>query len=385
MSWQSFIQTQLEQRKQNFAWRERRCIDGADGRELNYQGKYYLNFASNDYLGLSQHPDVVAAWQQGASQYGVGSGGSGHVTGFTKAHYSLENELAEWLGYPKALLFVSGFAANQAVITTLMAQSDRILADKLSHASILEAAMHSGAYLRRFQHNHIESLEKHISQSSSGKTLVITEGIFSMDGDSAPLEQLQRVAKQHQAWLMVDDAHGIGVRGSQGRGSCDEDGIKPEILIVAFGKAFGLSGAAVLCDEATADFFIQAARHLIYSTSMPPAQAVALSEALKQVKQADIERNQLKHNIDYFRRNINLTDMRLTQSNTAIQPLIVGENDKSLHLAHFLREKGIWVQAIRPPTVPPKSARLRVTLSAAHQQQDIDRLLEALHDFAYIS
>ncbi|HBO21758.1 MAG TPA: 8-amino-7-oxononanoate synthase [Providencia sp.] len=385
MSWQLFIQTQLEQRKQNFAWRERRCIDGANGRELNYQGKHYLNFASNDYLGLSHHPDVVTAWQQGAEQYGVGSGGSGHITGYTKAHYDLEKELAEWLGYPKALLFISGFAANQAVITALMSQGDRILADKLSHASILDAAMHSGANLRRFQHNSVESLEKHLAQTTSGKTLVITEGVFSMDGDGAPLEQLQQVAKQHQVWLMVDDAHGIGIRGSQGRGSCDAEGIKPEILVVTFGKAFGLSGAAVLCDENTADFFIQTARHLIYSTSMPPAQAVALAEAVKQVKQADVAREQLRHNIDYFRHNINVPDMQLASSMTAIQPLIIGDNDKSLQLANFLREKGIWVQAIRPPTVPPNSARLRITLSAAHQQHDIERLLEAMHDFVFIS
>lgn len=381
MSWQAFIQSQLALRKQESAWRKRTCIDFSTGREVQVNGKNYLNFSGNDYLGLSHHPKVVEAWQQGAALYGVGSGGSGHVTGFTQAHYALENDLSEWLDYPRALLFISGFAANQAVITALMAQGDRILADKLSHASILEASILSSANLRRFTHNSPITLQKLLTNPSEGKTLVITEGVFSMDGDSAPLDDLHQLARANNAWFMVDDAHGIGVRGREGRGSCDVYGVKPELLIVTFGKAFGLSGAAVLCDEQTADYFIQAARHLIYSTSMPPAQAVALSGALKQIRQADDARAQLNHNIAYFRKNIQLDDLRLASSETAIQPLIVGDNDKSLQLADFLRQNGLWVQAIRPPTVPPGSARLRITLSAAHDQQDIDRLLEVLHGF----
>lgn len=383
MGWNTFIEVQLRQRKQVSAWRERQCVDSANARELSYQGKSYLNFSSNDYLGLSQHKDIIAAWQQGAAEYGVGSGGSGHITGYTKAHHHLEKQLAEWLGYSKALLFISGFAANHAVISALMTKNDRIFADKLSHASILEASMQSGAQLRRFSHNSTDTLQALISaSSSSAKTLVITEGIFSMDGDSAPLDELQQIATLQGAWLMVDDAHGMGVRGAQGRGSCDVYGIKPEILIVTFGKAFGLSGAAVLCDDKTADFFVQAARHLIYSTSMPPAQAVALSEAVKQIQYADAARAQLNHNIEYFKNNLNLPDMPLLPSMTAIQPLVVGDNDKSLQLARYLRNKGLWVQGIRPPTVPRGSARLRITLSAVHQQNDIDRLLEGLHDFA---
>lgn len=382
MSWQAFIQSQLAQRKQESAWRKRTCIDFSSGSEVQVNGKNYLNFSGNDYLGLSHHPKVVEAWQQGAVRYGIGSGGSGHVTGFTQAHYDLENELSEWLGYSRALLFISGFATNQAVITALMAQGDRILADKLSHASILEASMLSSANLRRFTHNSPLALQKLLTNPSEGKTLVITEGVFSMDGDSAPLNDLHQLARANNAWFMVDDAHGIGVRGREGRGSCDVYGVKPELLIVTFGKAFGLSGAAVLCNEQTADYFIQVARHLIYSTSMPPAQAVALSAALKQIRQADEARAQLNHNIAHFRKNIQLDDLRLVLSETAIQPLIVGDNDKSLQLADFLRQNGLWVQAIRPPTVPPGSARLRITLSAAHCQQDIDRLLEVLHGFA---
>lgn len=385
MGWTSFIDSQLQKRKDASAWRERRCIEKSSGRELHFQGKSYLNFSSNDYLGLSQHPEIIRAWQQGAQEYGVGSGGSGHITGFTHAHHQAEQKLADWLGYPRAILFISGFAANHALITALMTAEDRILADKLSHASLLEGAMHSQAQLRRFSHNSIDSLEKLISKPHTAKTLVVTEGVFSMDGDSAPLDELQTLAHAHNAWLMVDDAHGLGIWGKQGRGSCDEYGIKPDILVATFGKAVGVSGAAVLCDERTADFLIQAARHLIYSTSMPPAQAVAISAAVGEIQQADEQRAQLQRNIHYFKRQLNLPDMHLVDSNTAIQPLIVGDNEKSLQLSQFLREKGIWVQAIRPPTVPPGSARLRMTLSAAHQQDDIDKLLEALNEFVFVS
>ncbi|QLR05874.1 8-amino-7-oxononanoate synthase [Providencia rettgeri] len=385
MVWTSFIDSQLQKRKDASAWRERRCIEKSSGRELHFQGKSYLNFSSNDYLGLSQHSEIIRAWQQGAHEYGVGSGGSGHITGFTHAHYQAEQKLADWLGYPRAILFISGFAANHALITALMTAEDRILADKLSHASLLEGAMHSQAQLRRFSHNRVDSLKKLISKPHTAKTLVVTEGVFSMDGDSAPLDELQTLAHAHNAWLMVDDAHGLGIWGKQGRGSCDEYGIKPDILVATFGKAVGVSGAAVLCDERTADFLIQAARHLIYSTSMPPAQAVAISAAVGEIQQADEQRAQLQRNIHYFKRQLNLPDMHLVDSNTAIQPLIVGDNEKSLQLSQFLREKGIWVQAIRPPTVPPGSARLRMTLSAAHQQDDIDKLLEALNEFVFVS
>lgn len=381
MSWQTFLQDQIEQRKCASIWRQRQCIGHANGRELHYEGKKYLNFSSNDYLGLTHHPDIIAAWQRGADIYGVGSGGSGHITGHTKAHAELEIELAQWLGYPKAVLFISGFAANHAVITALMAKNDRILADKLSHASIIEASIHSGAQFRRFHHNDTSSLEQLINKPASGKTLVISEGVFSMDGDCAPLNALHDIAKKHDAWLMVDDAHGIGVCGVQGRGSCSVYGIKPNILIVTFGKAFGLSGAAVLCDELTADFLVQSARHLIYSTSMPPAQAVALFEAVKQIKWADKARESLNQHIEYLRENANFKQMKLADSMTAIQPLIIGDNQACQHAASLLRQKGIWVQSIRPPTVPPGSARLRITLSAVHQRDDLDNLLEALHGF----
>lgn len=379
MSWQSKIERGLQQRRDAAAYRTRQLNEGANGRELQADGRHYLNFASNDYLGLSQDAAVIAAWQQGAQRYGVGSGGSGHVTGYSQPHAQLEQQLADWLGYPRALLFISGYAANQAVLAALMEADDRILADKLSHASLLEAAAHSPAQLRRFAHNQPDSLQKLLGKPCGGQTLVVTEGVFSMDGDCAPLAALQQHTTAAGGWLMVDDAHGIGVQGEGGRGSCALQGVKPELLVVTFGKAFGLSGAAVLCQEPVAEYLLQYARHLIYSTAMPPAQAIALQTALLRIQQADDLRQQLQQRIAQFRRGAAELPLSLGASETAIQPLLVGDNAQTVALAEQLRAAGLWVTAIRPPTVPPGGARLRITLSAAHQPEDIDRLLEGLY------
>lgn len=274
MSWQDKIAQGLQRRRDAAAYRTRQVNEGANGRWLQSGERQYLNFSSNDYLGLSQNDEVIAAWQQGARRYGVGSGGSGHVTGYSQPHARLEQQLADWLGYPRALLFISGYAANQAVLTALTDADDRILADKLSHASLLEAAAHSPAQLRRFQHNQPEALQNLLIKPCQGQTLVVTEGVFSMDGDSAPLAALQQQTSAAGGWLLVDDAHGIGVHGEGGRGSCWLQGVQPELLVVTFGKAFGLSGAAVLCQEPVAEYLLQYARHLIYSTAMPPRKPV---------------------------------------------------------------------------------------------------------------
>ncbi|MBT9185366.1 8-amino-7-oxononanoate synthase [Pectobacterium punjabense] len=379
MSWQQRIEAALVQRQQDDAYRVRLANQGGSGRWLMQGDRCYLNFSSNDYLGLSHHPEIVRAWQQGAEQYGIGSGGSGHVTGYTDAHAALENQLADWLGYPRALLFISGYAANQAVVAALAQAEDRIFADKLSHASLLEAAAQSPATLRRFKHNQADSLQALLEKPTDGQTLVVTEGVFSMDGDTAPLSALQTQCRAHHAWLMVDDAHGIGVLGDEGRGSCWQQGVKPELLIVTFGKAFGVSGAVVLCAEPLAEYFLQFARHLIYSTSMPAAQACALSAAVNCVRQGDARRDALQRNIAQFRAGFSNSSYQLMDSQSAIQPLIVGENARALALMSHLREQGVWVSAMRPPTVPPGSARLRITLTAEHQPEDISRLLTVLH------
>ncbi|SFT51089.1 8-amino-7-oxononanoate synthase [Kosakonia arachidis] len=381
MSWQQRIDLRLRERHAADALRSRQTVAQGAGRWLTVGERRFYNFSSNDYLGLSQHPAVVSAWQQGAECYGVGSGGSGHVSGYTVAHQALESELAEWLGYSRALLFISGFSANQAVIAALASKEDRIVADKLSHASLLEAASHSPAQLRRFAHNDVAQMRTLLTKPLDGQQLVVTEGVFSMDGDSAPLVDIAQATREAQAWLMVDDAHGTGVVGEQGRGSCHLHGINPEILIVTFGKGFGVSGAAVLCSETVADYLLQFARHLIYSTAMPPAQAMALSAALRVIRSDEGEQRRatLAALIARFRHGAAQLPMRLVDSESAIQPLIVGDNARALRLAERLRQQGCWVTAIRPPTVPPGTARLRLTLTAAHQTEDIDRLLEALY------
>ncbi|CDG21978.1 8-amino-7-oxononanoate synthase [Xenorhabdus poinarii G6] len=379
MNWSDSLSRRLAERRGTSLWRNRQVHQGSDGRLLFTSDGQYLNFSSNDYLGLSRHPRIIAAWQQGAEQHGVGSGASGHVTGYTVAHQVLEQQLAEWLGYSRALLFISGYAANQGVIAALMEKEDRIIADRLSHASLLEAAMLSPAQYRRFRHNNMGSLQRHLAKTGGGKTLVVTEGVFSMDGDCAPLGAIAQQAKAAAGWLMVDDAHGIGIHGDEGRGSCWMQNVKPEILIITFGKAFGLSGAAVLCDEQTAEYLLQYARHLIYSTAMPPAQAIALSEAVRQIRAGNELRQRLQNNIRYFRHEAQHLPFVLMDSETAIQPLIIGDNARCTALSDVLRQKKVWVKAILPPTVPTASARLRITLTANHTRYDIDTLLEALH------
>ncbi|EOG5374836.1 8-amino-7-oxononanoate synthase [Cronobacter turicensis] len=380
MTWQARIDTALRAREASHSLRRRVVCTPAAGGALVHQGVRYRNFSGNDYLGLSQHPALIAAWRQGAERFGVGSGASGHVSGYSGAHQSLENALAQWLGFDRALLFISGFAANQAVVAALMQQPDRILADRLSHASLLEAASHSPATLRRFAHNAPGALAALLDKPCDGLTLVFTEGVFSMDGDRAPLADIAGLAQSAQTLLMVDDAHGIGVLGREGRGSCDVAGVRPDLLLVTFGKAFGLSGAALLCSESMADYLLQTARHLIYSTAMPAAQACALDAALTVVREGDDLRARLARNITRFRAGASQLPLTLADSQTAIQPLIVGENSAALTLAEKLRERGCWATAIRPPTVPAGTARLRLTLSAAHQDDDIDALLEALYD-----
>lgn len=380
MSWPNRIRLALENRRAKGQLRQRRVSQQADARTLHVDGRCYLNFSANDYLGLSHDPRIITAWQQGADRYGVGAGGSGHVTGFGQPHQQFEQQLANWLGYPRALLFISGFAANQAVIAALAGEDDRIFADKLSHASLLEAATFSPARLRRFTHNQPDSLARLLCvPPQAGETLVVTEGVFSMDGDSAPLAELHRLTRQHGGWLMVDDAHGIGTCGEQGRGSCWQQQVTPELLVVTFGKAFGISGAAVLCSDETADYLLQFARHLIYSTAMPPAQVCALQTALLCIQQGDALRQQLQQNIALFRQGAEDVGLVIPPSATAIQPIIVGDEHHTLQLADTLRQQGYWLTAIRPPTVPPGTARLRITLSACHQAEDIQGLLEALH------
>ena len=348
--------------------------------KIKYQN--YCNFSSNDYLGLSQDSRVINAWKKGADIYGLGSGSSTYMTGYTDAHAKLEEELADWLGFSKAILFISGFTANETIIASLVKKKDCVFADRLTHTSLLYTAHISHANLYRFKHNQVDDLIKKYNNFYGNANIIITEGVFSMDGDNSPLLELQKFSKNNKSLLIVDDAHGIGTIGLNGRGSCWDQHVKPDILIITFGKAFGISGAAVLCNADIAKYLSQFSRHLIYSTSMPPAQAYAIRIALHCIQEGDQLRNKLNNNIKYFRNRVKKLPFLFKKSHTAIQPLIIGDNHQATKLSLQLKTKNILVTEIRPPTVPIGSARLRITLNATHSKKDINQLLDRLYEFS---
>lgn len=367
----------LTQRKQAGLNRSRTVIEQGNQSRLVVDGQSYINFSGNDYLGLAGSAELTQAWQQGLSLYGSGSGASPLVTGYSKPHADLESQLAEWLGFDCALLFNSGFSANQAVLFSLLEKGDTLLQDKLNHASLMEAGILSPADMKRFKHNDIYHLAKLLIVSDNSPSLVVTEGVFSMDGDLSPLSDIAKVTKENNAWLMVDDAHGCGVLGSNGRGCCDFYQVTPDILVVTFGKGFGLSGAAVLCNQECGDYLAQFARHHVYSTAMPPAQAHALSHSLSMIQQQEWRREKLKELNQQFESE--LTGFSgAVKTDTPIKPIIIGETGAAMTLSAVLKNQGLWTTAIRPPTVPTGTARLRITLSVNHSQQDIKQLTQAI-------
>ncbi len=381
MSWSIKINQGLAHKEQQHTYRRRNTRSAlCHGASILVNQQQYVNFASNDYLGFSQDLGLIQQGQNHLAHYGLGSGGSPLLVGHTDCHAQLEADLAAWQGHDRALLFISGFAANQAVIHALLAGTDRVLADRLSHASLLEAAMHNPAALRRFAHNQPQALATLLAQPCDGNTLVVTEGVFSMDGDQAPLSALSALARQHDALLLVDDAHGLGVLGAEGRGSCAVQGVQPDLLVLTFGKAMGLSGAAVLCSDAMAEYLIQYARHYVYSTAMPAFQAAMLHSALAQLRHNPLPQQRLQHNIGYFKQQWAKMALPfvLLPSQTAIQPLLIGSSEQTMAVAAGLQAQGLWVGAIRPPTVPPQQGRLRLTLTALHTEADIDALLKGL-------
>lgn len=355
------------------------AIDRVDGRCLHAGGRQYLNFAGNDYLGLSRAPELLAATSQAARDYGVGAVASPLVVGHQTIHRQLEHELCDWLGLEAVMLFSSGFSANQAVIKALAGKEHTLWQDKLNHASLQEAGLLSPARMVRFAHNDMAALEKKL-QPSAG--LIISEGVFSMDGDTAPWPGLVELARQTGNWLMIDDAHGLGVLGSEGRGTLDEQGLAASdvnIFMGTFGKALGVSGAFVGGSRALIDYLHNLGRSYIYSTHLPPPQAAAVLAAVRLVRSANDRREHLRARVAQFREGVAALPLQLLPSATAIQPLVVGEETATLRLAAALKEQGLWTGAIRPPTVPKGSARLRITLSAAHTRADVQRLIHALH------
>ncbi len=375
------LESALQERKTKNLYRYRRTIATPQQPHTMVDNKPMLAFCSNDYLGLANHPKVVAAFQQGVNDYGVGGGASHLVIGHSRLHHELEEALAAFTGRPRALLFSNGYMANLGVMTALLGKGDGVFQDRLNHASLLDAGLLSGARFQRFLHCDAQSLANKLAASTGQRKLVVSDGVFSMDGNIAPLREYATVAKQHDAWLMVDDAHGFGVVGQGGRGVADLFDLGMQdlpILMGTLGKAFGTAGAFVAGSEALIETLIQFARTYVYTTSLPPAVAAATLASLQIIQQDEWRREYLQTLIQRFRRGCDQLDLTLMDSTTPIQPLVIGAADKALALSERLAEQGILVTAIRPPTVANGTSRLRVTLTAAHSIDDVDQLLDTL-------
>jgi 8-amino-7-oxononanoate synthase len=371
----------LDRRREAALYRSRRISEGPQQPEMRIDGQRLLAFCSNDYLGLSNHPEVIRALQQGASAYGAGSGAAHLINGHTTAHHALEAELAEFTGRPRALLFSTGYMANLGVVSALLGRGDRIYEDRLNHASLLDAGLLSRAKMLRYPHADMGGLERQLESAGSGNALIVTDGVFSMDGDLAPLTRLSRLAESTDAWLMVDDAHGLGVLGDEGRGTLSQFGLGLDavpILMGTLGKAFGTFGAFVAGSEALIESLIQQARSYIYTTAPPPAVAEATRVSLRIARQESWRRERLKSLIARFREGVASLGLPLMDSLTPIQPILAGSAAQAMAWSRQLEAQGMLVSAIRPPTVPEGSARLRITFSANHTDRHLDRLLEAL-------
>jgi len=381
----SLVEGQLRQNldalKAADLYRSRRVVEAVQGCYVQIEGRKLLNFSSNDYLGLARHPDVIKRFKLAADQYGVGSGSAHLVCGHSSEHHALEKELAEFTGRDKALLFSTGYMANLGVIAGLMSKGDVIYEDKLNHASLLDGGLLSGARFSRYLHNDTANLSVKMQKYPGAQSMIVTDGVFSMDGDVAKLAELSAIAQQESAYLMVDDAHGLGVLGETGAGVVEQlqlNQVQVPLLVGTFGKALGTSGAFVAGPNELIETLIQKARTYIYTTALPPAVAAATRCSLSLLQTEAWRRVRLAELIAYFKQGAEQLNLPLISSETAIQPLIVGSSEQALAASESLFEQGVWVGAIRPPTVPQGSARLRVTLSAEHTQTEVEQLLSAL-------
>jgi len=375
----------LAQLRAAHRYRRRRVLDSPQQPRALIEGRALLSFCSNDYLGLANHPDLIAALQRGAERWGLGSGAAHLVNGHSAAHQALEEALAAFTGRPRALLFSTGYMANLGVLSTFAGRGELILQDRLNHASLLDGAQLARASLRRYPHGDVAALRRQLESAAQPARLIATDGVFSMDGDLAPLPELAAVARAAGAWLLVDDAHGLGVLGHGGRGSVDHFGLGADdapILMGTLGKALGCFGAFVAGSEEVIETLIQRARSYIYTTATPPALAEATRVALRLAERDDWRREHLAALIARFRAGARELGLPLADSSTPIQPLIVGSDARALAWSRALEERGLLVSAIRPPTVPEGRARLRVTVSAAHSEADVDALLAALEPLA---
>lgn len=381
------LAAELQQKKTDGLYRQRRTLGSAQGARVQMDGRELLNFCSNDYLGLANHPDAVAAFQAAAGKYGVGSGASHLVCGHSSEHHALEEELAEFTGRERVLLFSTGYMANTGIVQALLGRGDAVFEDRLNHASLIDGGLASGAQFQRYRHNDIAHLHECLENSGARKKLIVTDGVFSMDGDVAPLPDLARLAQQHDAWLMVDDAHGFGVLGSQGGGVAEHFSLgaaQLPVLMGTLGKSVGTFGAFVAGDATLIEYLINTARPYIFTTALPPAVAAASRASLTLLREAGPRREKLTKLVAHFRREAAVLGLDVLPSTTPIQPVLLGSNARALAWSAALEAKGFLVGAIRPPTVAVGAARLRITFSAAHDLADVDGLLQALADCRHL-
>lgn len=371
----------LAERRAKNLYRSRRVIESPQAPQVSVDGKTYISFCSNDYLGLANHLDVVTAFQKAASRFGVGSGASHLVAGHSFEHHALEEELAAFTGRERALLFSTGYMANVGAITALVGEGDAIFEDRLNHASLLDGGLLSGARFQRFLHNDLSNLQSRLDKTDSERKLIVVDGVFSMDGDCAPLDELAAMAQKNNAWLMVDDAHGFGCLGKTGGGSAELFGLSQDklpILMGTLGKSFGTFGAFISGSETLIETLIQFSRSYIYTTAMPPAVAAATRKSLQLLQAENWRRDHLQLLISHFRTGAQKLGLQISNSFSPIQPIMIGDQTRTLEVAEQLALRGILIIAIRPPTVPAGSSRLRITFSAEHSIAQVDKLLSAL-------
>jgi len=374
------LQLALDKRKAEGLLRQRRLLDSPQAEHIVANNKPYLSFCSNDYLGLANHPKLIAAMQKAAGDSGVGSGASGLVTGHHRYHDDLEKQLAKFVNMPAALLFSAGYMANIGALGALVGRGDAIFADKLNHACLNDGGYYSLAEFNRFAHNDVVALENLLKASTARHKLIAVDAVFSMDGDIAPLAEYLALCEKYDAYLYIDDAHGFGVLGEHGQGSLNHLKLKsPRIIMMAtLGKAAGVAGSFVAGESVVIDYLIQTAKSYVYSTPAPPALSATLSVSVSLIEQGDDLRTHLRSLISYFKDNLQCKKWQLMPSETSVQPLVVGDNLEALALSEYLQGLGILVPAIRPPTVPVGTARLRISLSAAHSLDDIKQLISAI-------
>ena len=375
------LKLSLDQRKVDGLLRQRRLLDSPQAEHIVANNEHFLSFCSNDYLGLANHPDLIATMQSAAQASGVGSGASNLITGHHRYHDNLEKQLAKFVQMPAALLFSTGYMANIGVISALMGRNDAVFADKLNHACLNDGAFLSRAAFHRFPHNDVTALEALLKTSTAKHKLIAADAVFSMDGDMAPLPEYLSLCEKYDAYLYVDDAHGFGVLGEHGQGTLNHFKLKsPRIIMMAtLGKAAGVAGAFVAGEQVVIDYLIQKANSYVYSTPAPPALSATLSASVNLIEQGDHLRSHLRTLIAYLKDNLNCRKWQLMPSDTAVQPLVVGGNHEALALSEYLQSCGVLVPAIRPPTVPVGTSRLRMSLSAAHSIEDIQKLIKVLH------